>query len=162
VEGSSGLSTTVITTGNETSTCVSVYVGETVNVSAMCSNDDVANTTVIPTTVGTCSESGCVELLFVIGCIQSSTESATTVPDITNGTTPPEEPNAITTDSVIPNGPTTATSTTREIQDETTFPHVPSTVTTDSMFSTRPAELSCIDIIACSDDQCKQYISQVF
>ncbi|XP_033109013.1 uncharacterized protein LOC117110422, partial [Anneissia japonica] len=96
VEGSSGLSTTVITTGNETSTCVSVYVGKTVNVSAMCSNGDVVNTTVIPTTVSTCSESGCVELLFVIGCIQSSTESATTVPDIPLGTRTPEEPNSVT------------------------------------------------------------------
>ncbi|XP_033100755.1 hyalin-like [Anneissia japonica] len=103
VEGSSGLSTTVITTGNETSTCVSVYVGETVNISATCSNGYVANKTVIPTTIGSCSESDCDEVLFVIGCKLSSTESATTVPDTT-----PEQPNTITTDSVISTGPTTA------------------------------------------------------
>ncbi|XP_033104358.1 histone H3.v1-like, partial [Anneissia japonica] len=108
-------------------------------------------------TVGSCSESDCIELLFVIRCIQSSTESVPTVP---RGTTPSEEPNTIRTGSVSSTGRTTATPP--EIQNKTTRtpPHVPSTLTTESMFSTEPAKLSCIDIIACSDDQCNQYISQ--
>ncbi|XP_033099050.1 integumentary mucin A.1-like, partial [Anneissia japonica] len=160
VEGSFGFSSTVFTNINETGVCIIVGVGEIINLSAMCSNGDVANMTVIPTTVGSCSESDCFEVQFVIGCIQSSTESATTVPDIPLGTRTPEEPNSVTTDSVIPTGPTTATSPGIQNKTTRTPPHVPSTLTTKSMFSTEPAKLSCIDIIACSDDQCNQYISQ--